>query len=378
MMKQNQTHRRIGQVIRKGDNKWLIRIFRGKDSEGKRKFHNEIVNGTKGEAEKFLRAKMVEIESGNLVEPKNRTLDKFLDQWLSLRQPALAERTFDDYAEMLTRYVRSTLGSREVSSLTREDIQTLYTSLLTRGLSNRTVIYTHIILNAALKWGVKVGLIRANPAADTERPKKKQKEMRVLTPPEVKRFLDAIKKDSYEALFVLALDSGMRPEEYLGLKWEDVDLERGTVTVKRTLCRKRKKVDGMVRALYLGTPKTSKSRRTILLSKTTIFYLRSHQPSDCDPGNFVFVARNGHPVIAESLTRNHFKPALKKAQLPNIRLYDLRHTMATALLVAGVNPKIVSERLGHASIVLTLDTYSHVIPGLQELATEKLEEVLFK
>jgi integrase len=134
----------------------------------------------------------------------------------------------------------------------------------------------------------------------------------------------------------------------------------------------------MIRALYLSTPKTSKSRRTILLSKTTISYLRSHQPKNHSPDDFVFVARNGHPVIAESLTRNHFKPALKRANLPNIRLYDLRHTMATALLVAGVNPKIVSERLGHASIVLTLDTYSHVIPGLQELAIEKLEEVLFK
>jgi integrase len=383
MKKQNskKAARRIGQVVQKSDNKdkWLIRIYLGKDDGGKRKFHSEAFSGTKSEAERKLRVKLVEIESGNHVNESSETLNEFLDRWLLLRKPAISIRTYDDYSEMLERYVRPAMGYRLISSLTSTDIQTLYTNMIGRRLSNRTVRYTHTILNAALKRALGMGVIKTNPAQspDIELPKKESKEMRALSPEEVRKFLEVLKGDRYEAFFILALDSGMRPEEILGLKWEDMDLTRGAVIIRRTLCRKRKKPQDMRRALYLGIPKTSKSRRTILISQKTTAALISHRPPDSGPDDFVFTARGGGPVIAESLIRTHFKPALKRAGLPNIRLYDLRHTMATALLVAGVNPKIVSERLGHSSIVLTLDTYSHVIPGLQEMAIQKLEEVLF-
>lgn len=383
MEKQNskKSARRIGQVIEKSvdKDKWLIRIYRGKDENGKRKFYNETVEGTKSDAEKRLRVKMAEIEVGNHIEESPETLNNFLDRWLLLRKSAISIRTYDDYSEMLERYVRPEIGSKLISSITSGDIQTLYTKMSERGLSNRTVRYTHTILNATLKRAVGMGVIKTNPAQspDIELPKKESKEMRALSPEEVRKFLEALKGDRYEAFFILALDSGMRPEESLGLKWEDIDLTRGSVMIRRTLCRKRKKPEDMRRALYLGIPKTSKSRRTILISQKTRAILIHHRPPDSSPDDFVFIARGGGPVIADSLIRTHFKPALKRAGLPNIRLYDLRHTMATALLVAGVNPKIVSERLGHSSIVLTLDTYSHVIPGLQEMAIQKLEEILF-
>lgn len=377
MVKRNQTHRRVGQVLPKGDNKWLIRIYRGKNQGGKKQFHNETVKGTKMEAEKFLRVRLAEFEAGTLIRPSKETLNDFLDHWLDLRRPALAERTYDDYCYLMERYIRPILGARAISSVSQGDIQAVYTGMLERKLGCRTIRYTHTVINAALKSAVKGGLIKSNPADGAHLPKMINREMRALTPEEIKIFLKAIEGDRYKVVFILALDSGMRPEEYLALKWEDVDFDRGSVAVRRTLCRRRREAQTRGGSMYLGLPKTSKSRRTIPLCQNTVSCLRSHRPVEWDPSQFVFLSKAGTPILADNLCRHHFKPALKRAKLPNIRLYDLRHTMATALLVAGVNPKIVSERLGHSSIVLTLDKYSHVIPGLQEMAAQKLKEILF-
>lgn len=206
-------------------------------------------------------------------------------------------------------------------------------------------------------------------------------EMNYFTPEETGRFLQAAKDDKYFAVFLVAIETGMRPEEYLGLQWKDVDFDNKVLSVRRAvvIC----KGGGFI----FTEPKTKKSRRSTPLSNSVINALKTHRRHQLEERlklggsyrNFdlVFASEIGTPLLHQNLTRRHFKAIRDKAKLPKIRLYDLRHTTATLLLSAGENPKVVSERLGHASIVLTLDTYSHVLPTMQKDATDKIEKLMF-
>jgi integrase len=219
--------------------------------------------------------------------------------------------------------------------------------------------------------------------------------MKVLTPDQAAAFMKATVLDKWKPFFSLMLSSGVRPGEALGLKWSDVDFVKNRITICRSLTR----TEGG--GWELQEPKTNRSRRTIPLPAGVIDDLKElKQKQDQEAAerkrvikwnlkgketaekyndhDFVFASDNGEPMSDKNLFRRHFKPLLKDAKLPDIRLYDLRHTCATLLLAAGENPKIVSERLGHASITLTLDTYSHVLPDMQQAAVEKLEALLFK
>jgi integrase len=216
----------------------------------------------------------------------------------------------------------------------------------------------------------------------------------VLTKSEVRTFLAAAREDRLSALFELAASSGMRPGEYLGLKWEDVDLKKGTVTVRRSLTYP---ADGK---WYFSDPKTKRSRRTIPLPASTVKALRQHkrkqrkERSDLGAAwhhhDLVFTTTNGNAIAHSNLVRRNFARSMKRAGLgtwegeddrkrfvPKISIYDLRHTHATLLLQDNVNPKIVSERLGHSTVVITLDTYSHVLPTMQQDAAERLETILY-
>jgi len=205
--------------------------------------------------------------------------------------------------------------------------------------------------------------------------------MRVLSPEETVQFIDAIAHSRFKALFSLLVTTGMRPGEALGLKWRDIDLEGGRVTVNRTLT-------WVGENWSLDEPKTARSRRTIPIPPSISKDLEEHRKKQtveklkAKEGEYkdyelVFASQTGSPLDQHNILNRYFRPVLEKAGLPYIRLYDLRHTCATLLLSAGENPKIVSERLGHASITLTMDTYSHVLPDMQKAATEKLETMLF-
>ena len=240
------------------------------------------------------------------------------------------------------------------------------------------------VLSSALKQAVRWGMLQRNPAELVQLPKLIRKEMQAITPGESTKFLAALENDRYSALFSLALSTGMRPEEYLGLRWTDVDIAKASVTVQRALVRRTKG-----RGWYFTEPKTPRSRRTIPLPTSMVLALSEHKRhqseerlrlgAEWQDNKLVFTTVLGTPLNISNLTAKHFKPALKRAGLPKtIRLYDLRHTCATLLLSAGENPKVVSERLGHASITLTLDVYSHVLPDMQKAATDKLENILFR
>jgi integrase len=251
------------------------------------------------------------------------------------------------------------------------------------GLSPRVIRYTHAVLSSALKQAVKWEMIFRNPAAVVDLPRQVRKEMRAMTLDEAAKFLDAVKDTRMSALFIFALTTGMRPQEYLALKWSDVDLKKGTATVRRAIVWSQKKGVGW----HFDEPKTSRSRRTIPLPASTVKSLieqrrrqgeeRLRVGSEWQDYGLVFTTKFGNPIDIPTLTKRWFKPALVKAELPVFRLYDLRHTHATLLLSNGENPKVASERLGHSTIVLTLDTYSHVLPDMQEEAAKRIEKVLF-
>lgn len=372
-----------GQIIKRGDNTWLVRIFTGRDAQGKRRYLNKTIRGNKKDANTYLSNTLAAISTGTFVEPVKLSVDEYLNKWLELAaKPRLRERTFDDYFEKLDRYVRPILGSQKLADVRSLDVQSVYSAMAARNLSPRTIRYTHAILGSAFKQAVRWNMLQRNPCDGVELPRMERKEMQALSPEEVSRFLSAASEDDYNALFGFAVATGMRPEEYLALKWSDLDLEARIATVTRTLVWR--KGGGW----YFGEPKTARSRRTVTFPDPLARLLRTYKAKQSEvklklgtaysSENLVFSTVEGTPLNIRNLTQRHFKPLLKRANLSaSFRLYDLRHTCATLLLAANEHPKVVSERLGHASITLTLDTYSHVLPSMQQAASDKLERILY-
>jgi integrase len=371
-------------IVKRGKDTWQVRIFLGRDESGKTRFFNETVKGKRRDAESLETKKKRELDLGIFIEHSQLTVDEYLDKWLDISAKShLKARTFEDYIEYLKRYIRPTIGKKHLSKIKPLDIQAIYTQMLARGLSPRTVRYAHAILSSALKQAVKWQMIHTNPALMVDLPQIHRKEMRVLSPEDCSIFLATAREDRWFVIFSLAISTGMRPEEYLGLQWKDLDLNAGTVTIQRALVWKRK--GG---GWSLEEPKTSKSRRTIPLPSSVVRDLVLHRKHQLEERlklgltysnkDFVFPTEIGTPILTSNLTRRHFKPILRKAGLSEtIRLYDLRHTCATLLLLAQTSPKVVAERLGHSTVVLTLDTYSHVLPSMQKDASEELERILF-
>lgn len=375
-----------GQIIKRGEKTWLVRIFQGRDGSGKRHYLNKTIRGTKKKADEYLAKTLTEISAGTFVEASDDSLSDYLDRWLeSAAKPGLRENTFREYKGLIERYIKPNIGKLRLADLRPLKIQEFYGSLTDQKLSPRTVRFTHSVLRSALKQAVRWRMITVNPCDGVDLPRKSTTEMQSLGPTEAASFLAEAQKDRWSALFVLALATGLRPSEYLGLKWSDVDLEKGSINVQRSLHWRTSKSGDW----YFGEPKTSRSRRRIPLPASVIKSLLEHRKKQNEARlkagpeytnlDLIFATVEGQPLIRLNVVQKHFKPILKRAKLPEtLRLYDLRHSCATLLLAANENPKVVSERLGHASITLTMDTYSHVIPDMQQGASDKLESMLFQ
>ncbi len=380
------TARRAGQIVRRGENKFLVRIYLGRDDvTGKRRYHNATVRGTKKDAQRYINGVLREIDLGTFAEPSRMLLNEFLDKWLKdSAKPSVTDRTYRSYAWLLNHYVKPALGGVRLSALKPLEIQSLYTKLYQdQGLSAKTVRHVHVTLSGALNQAVKWRLLSQNPASLVELPKVQRKEMMAFSSDEVARFIEAAQSDRFGTMFTFAVITGMRPGEYMGLQWKDVDFERGTVTVQRTLL-----IVATEEGERFGEPKTPQSRRTIPLQRVLLRQLREHHRRQAEERlkagaewagfDLVFCTETGKPLDLHNIRARHFKPILKRAGLSEkFRIYDLRHTCASLLLAEGVHPKIASERLGHSSVVLTLNTYSHVLPTMQAEASETLEKLCF-
>ncbi len=360
--------RRQGQIIPRGDQRWLVRVYQGRDPDsGRRRYLNHTIRGGFRAARHYLTTRLAACEPAREFAGAAIALNPYLDRWLDLAaRPKLRTKSFADYQSLLGRYIRPILGERSISELAPLDLQSLYHGMQERQLSPRTIQYTHSVLHAALEQAVRWRLLDSNPASGIELPKPRRGEIRVMQPGEARRFLLHAAGKPYGALFALALTTGMRPSEYLALRWSDIDWRKETVTVTRSLKK--------ARGWSFAPTKRTRSRRVVKLARWVVDQLREHyrleatQPSlTPTTARPVFHTRTGRPINSDYLARA-FKRRLREIRLPTMRLYDLRHTAATLALAAGVPVKVISEQLGHATSAFTLDVYAHVLPHLQSEA----------
>ena len=369
-----------GQMIPRGTDRWLLRVYVGRDATGKRRYASQTVRGSKREAQRELTKMLRGKDTKTLLKPSRETVGAYLARWLDTwAAPRVRPRTLGDYRSIVRTYLAPDLGTVRLSQLSPSEIQDLYNGMLARGLSARTVRYAHSVLRSALAQAVKLNLIIRNPADLTEPPRKERREMGVMTKAQVSVFFEAAKGDRWEALWHLLLTSGLRPGEALGLKWDD--LEGNKVRVQRVM------IPGSRGTWRLAEPKTDRSRRVVVIPASTGRALREHRRKQArerlaagehyNDHGLMFAMPDGAPPNYRGLVLSHFKPILAKAGLPSFRPYDLRHTAATLLLSLGEHPKVVSERLGHSSTQQTMDTYSHVMPDMQEQSATRLEALVY-
>jgi integrase len=257
-------------------------------------------------------------------------------------------------------------------------LQRLYKDRQGAGLSATSVHHLHAVVHRALDQAARWGYVARNVADLVTPPRMTRLQVHAFSPEESRTLLDAAQGNRLEALYVLALSTGMRQGELLALKWADIDLDGSMIQVKATLQRTR---DGFA---FLE-PKTAKSRRQVALTRAAVAALRRHKVSQLEErlrcpywqdAELVFASEVGTPIEVSNLIRRSFQPLLAGAGLPRIRFHDLRHTAATLMLGQNVNVKVVSEMLGHSQIAVTLDLYSHVTPTMQRQAVEALDAVL--
>jgi integrase len=340
--------RKVGQIVRRGDRTWLVRVYNGRDPESKkRKYLNRTVQGGLRDAQSYLNKMLGERDRGRNLDSSKQTLNQYLDRWLEVcAKPRLRAKSFREYEGLLRRYVRPRVGAKALSIVSAFDIQVLYRDLLAGGLSARSIRYTHAVLRSALTQAVRWSLILANPADLVDLPRQERRRVEVLSVEQARTFIKAITGHPYEALFALAMTTGMRPSEYLALTWNDLDFDRGTVSISHTL-------EWQKGGWQFADTKRPRSRRLVKLQTWVITLLRERvakHPGSCRDG-LIFRAKRDGPIRESHFVWRHFKPLLREAELPDIRLYDLRHTAATLSLAAGVPAKVVSEQLGHASLI---------------------------
>jgi integrase len=337
-----------------------------------------VTGKTRDEVRTKLTKAMVDRDGGLVFDAGDQTEGEYLERWLETSvRGSVRESTCESYRRQVKRYMVPALGNVKLKKLSAMHVQGMYRSMLDRNLSPRTVQYTHANLHRALKQAVRWGLVPRNVCEDVDRPRLQREEMLPLCREQARRLLKATEGDRLEALYVLAVHTGMRPGELLGLKWEDVDLDAtgGSLRVNRALSEGK-----------LAATKTKRSRRRIDLSAGSVAALKAHRKRQLEERmqkaglwrdhGLVFPSVVGTPLSHRNVVRA-FKELLKRAGLPvGTRLYDLRHTCATLLLNSNVHPKYVQELLGHASISQTLDTYSHVLKGMDGGIGGAIDEAL--
>jgi integrase len=362
-----------GSVYKRADGQWTASVSLGFDEQGKR-VRKTVYGQTKAEALEKLRQVQTDYALGRLTNVEKFSLADHLTLWLeNTVRLKTNPTTYDRYKLVVEKQLKPYLGAVRLDKLTAFHITQLYASLEKAGESDRARQMAGTVLFGALKYAVKMKLMLHNVCEDATRPKAGKKEMRIYDGDQVQLFLQAAEPDRLHALYVVAIDSGMRQGELFGLQWPDIDFEAGSVQVQRTL----EELRGVFR---LKPPKTQAGRRRIELSLFTLDALLEHRKQMFAEGRDVrtgqvFVNENGGFLRKSNTTRRSFRAIMKRAGLLRIRFHDLRHTSASLLLMAGENIKVVSERLGHEDIEITLKTYSHVLPTMQKAAAEKMNRI---
>jgi integrase len=371
-------------ITKRKDGRYMARYTVHTQDGPKRK----VIYGRKyKEVEKKLAEARGDTARGIVYDDENLTVGKYLDRWLadSVRGTVRGS-TFSRDKYLVTNHISPSLGRLRLKNLNALQLQGFYRERVDSGLSGSTVQKMHHVLHKALAQAVRWNLIPRNPADAVKAPTPAPKEMRPLSAQEARRLLTTSRDDRLEALYALAVHTGMRRDELLALRWSDVSLgepgtEPGVVRVRRTLTRTE---DG--NSIALGEPKTKKSGRTVRLTPGARDALKRHRTRQAEERlkagsayqnrDLVFATLIGTPINPSNLRNRSWTPLLKKAGLPQITFHDLRHTTASLLFSKNVHPKFVQELLGHASVAFTLDTYSHMLPGMGGEAADAMGHAL--
>ena len=374
-----------GQISDRGDRRFLVRIFTGVDAAGKREYSSKIVHGTRSQAQQSLTAMLKDIDTKQFIAPEKRLVAEHLRDWLdSTAAMKVSAGTLAGYRAMMKRVIVA-LGQQRLDKITPAMIQKLYSDMNAEGLSSRTIELTNTILKMALEQAVVWRMIHSNPTAGAERPAKVERgETSAFSGEEINSFLGAAKSSPLYSLWLAFVSTGLRPQEMLALKWTDIEhrivrVQRDGkyVGVSSTVLNVQRALKHIGGGKYVvGVPKTKKSSRTVSIPASLIDALKVRQQSEAEfSSGYIFCDPLGQPLEIAKI-RTKFHALCRAAKVREIRLYDLRHTHATLLLAAGVNLKVVSERLGHSSIVLTADTYSHVLPEIEHETALTVEGLL--
>ena len=329
------------------------------------------------EAQTYLSGKLQEREIGSLPRAAAISLNQYLDQWLTpAAKPRLGPKSYTDYESLLRLHIRPVLGTRPLGAIVQFDIQSIYAQMFERGLSARTIEYTNAVLQSAFRQAVRWKMLAEDPCVGVDLPRMKRREMEALSVEECRRFLAVARETEWFALYALALTTGMRPSEYLALKWSDIDWHRGAASVCRTIQHSKA-------GFLFDDTKRKRSRRVVKLqdfAQQALDSLRNSQLHAKEGGcqaepDLIFRSRTDSPLKQRNVKRE-FRRLLEAAGIRPIRLYDLRHTAATLAVAAGVSVKVISDQLGHASISFTLERYSHVLPSIQDEAAARVERIL--
>ena len=353
----------------------------GRDELGRRRRKFINVKGKKADAEKRRRELLTAADRGIPVNTQKVTVGQWLERWLKdYVTPNTRQRTKERYQGAITRHIVPHVGQIELTKLAPRDIQALEAKVLAEGLSTSTVDLVHNILSGALKYAVRMEVAWRNPAQAVTPPQVVRKEVGPPDIARVRRILDIAKADEHPLFPCLRLIAytGIRRGEALGLRWQDVTLEAGTISIAQTLGRANN-------GLIFQAPKTNSGRRSINIDPETVEVLRSHQgqqllqklllEGDYHDNDLVFSSPLGEPLNPMALTRA-FQKRATKVDIPRAKLHDLRHFHATVMLQQGQSPVLVSKRLGHASVSTTMDIYSHILPGWQQEAANAFAKVM--
>jgi integrase len=369
-----------GSVRRRGSTWGYIIDVAPDPATGKRRQRTKGGFATKRAAEEAMRKA---IAAGSAAGGDAQKLGDYLNEWLSSVEPRLRGTTASSYRIAVDR-IKAGLGAVRLRDLTPLMIEHFYADLVRmggktgRGLSAKSVRNTHVVLRKALADGERLELLVRNPAARAKPPTGERKETPTWTASELTMFLAGVVDDPLYALWVVLATTGLRRGEALGLRWSDVDLERGTLSVSQTITT----IDNKI---AVTPPKSDRSRRRIGLDTDTVRVLRDHRRAQARDlkllgsvsSPLVFTDEDGGPIHPDHVTRR-FQRLVRRSGLPPLRgPHDLRHTWASLALAAGVHPKVVSDRLGHSTIAITIDTYSHAIPSLDADAAAMVASQLF-
>jgi len=367
---------------------WQITIDNGFDASGKRIRTFKTVSGTKREACDVMHEMMSKFKSGTYVEPSKVTVAQYLKQWLETYvKPKLSPTSYDGYRINIEKHIIPTLGTIYVQQLREEDILNLYSKLMLEGrrdgkggLSAKSVLYVHRNLKEALQHAKIKKVIERNPAEHLQAPKPKKYKTKIYLKGELKELYVNAKGTELEVPVALAIELGLRRGELLGLQWADVDFENRTININNNLVR-------TIKGIVLRTPKTDSGSRSLVISESLVEILRAHFRRQGEikvklgehykDHDLVCCNADGTPANPVWFSRK-FAKFLSKHGLKKIRFHDLRHSNATLMLKNGIPAKVASQRLGHSSIGITLDLYSHVMNEMQQDAVDKIEKDIYE